>query len=236
MTRSPKVALACPDCRRHRKKFGSAKDRKFYATGFGIQQLRNQPELAALILAEKFRLKERRFLARWAALCWSCRNEFAESHGLLLERCIASLTLRISTKVTRAERAAAELNFFHGSASGVLEYIRRVHKEAQERMGMNTTVPGYVYAIRSGRHLKIGFARNLEQRLNALQVSSPREIELIGSVTGYPQHERTIQGRFAEYHVRGEWFKDCEAIRRFFANTISIQPRRTSNGARTLSK
>jgi hypothetical protein len=147
--------------------------------------------------------------------------EFARGHSSILEGRLSDLATKISNELDRAEATAAELHFFHGAACGILDYVRRLHKEAQERKGRDATSPGYVYAIRSGVHLKIGFANDLQQRINDLQVSSPHEIELIGSVTGYREHERRIQMQFAPYRVRGEWFRDCDAIRRFFASTVT---------------
>jgi len=215
-------ARSCPDCRRHRVRLGSPTDRRFYATSYGIHQLEDKPASAALVIAEKFPQGDVRLLRRWGSLCWTCRERFELEHSADLVSCLAQLAGNILNKAEAAEKAAVELRYFVGAAAGVLDYARGVRREAQERLGRDATAPGHVYANRSGRHLKIGFAQDVQERMTALQVLSPRKVELVGSVTGYREHERKIQRRFAEYHVRGEWFRDCDPIRRFFSSSYCL--------------
>jgi hypothetical protein len=68
---------------------------------------------------------------------------------------------------------------------------------------------GGVYFVRSGELVKIGCARNVQRRINELQCASPEELILIASFdTGNRYIAETIaHKRFAEYHVRGEWFR-----------------------------
>jgi hypothetical protein len=66
----------------------------------------------------------------------------------------------------------------------------------------------YVYFIAAGRGaVKIGFAHDVESRLQALQTSSAEELVLLHYMEGTTADERRLHEKFAELRIRGEWFR-----------------------------
>jgi hypothetical protein len=75
---------------------------------------------------------------------------------------------------------------------------------------------GYVYFIEAkGMGLiKIGWTANdVGGRLGDLACASPAELVVLGLREGAMAAERQLHRDFAEHRVRGEWFRDCPAIR-----------------------
>jgi hypothetical protein len=67
--------------------------------------------------------------------------------------------------------------------------------------------PCRIYFIRSGDRVKIGYSRSYKNRTTSIQVSSPHETELLGTIHGDEDAERKLHARFDEYRERGEWFR-----------------------------
>ena len=75
----------------------------------------------------------------------------------------------------------------------------------------------YVYVIRASRinptesNYKIGITKNIKERLETLQTSSPEELELLFKypTTEARQVEKSLHNLFKYYRIRenGEWFK-----------------------------
>lgn len=55
--------------------------------------------------------------------------------------------------------------------------------------------------------VKIGYAKDVEMRVNHLQVNTPVEVRLLATAEGGLWREREYHIRFAADRVRGEWFK-----------------------------
>lgn len=72
----------------------------------------------------------------------------------------------------------------------------------------------YVYFIKSNNSLKIGVSHDPKKRLNDLQTANAHKLELIGYINGDSSKERKIQSEMCKYHMRGEWFKYCENVKR----------------------
>lgn len=72
---------------------------------------------------------------------------------------------------------------------------------------------GIVYFISWTRGpIKIGVARNVNQRLASLQISSPHKLGVLASTTGGYARERAYHRQFVSHRLRGEWFVRCPAI------------------------
>jgi hypothetical protein len=69
-----------------------------------------------------------------------------------------------------------------------------------------------VYFVRAGDFVKIGWARDVEKRVRALQVASALPLELLGVVPGCDDVERIIHAQFNALHVRGEWYRAEPAL------------------------
>jgi hypothetical protein len=64
-----------------------------------------------------------------------------------------------------------------------------------------------VYVVRCGYRVKIGFTTKLAHRLYTLQTGNHRDLELLVSFPASRAIERDLHQKFADLHVRGEWFK-----------------------------
>jgi hypothetical protein len=65
---------------------------------------------------------------------------------------------------------------------------------------------GYVYFLRAGNEVKIGFSTDPRNRQSNLRVASAGNAFIARLEEGTRETERRFHKRFAEYHVRGEWF------------------------------
>lgn len=63
-----------------------------------------------------------------------------------------------------------------------------------------------VYVIRCGYRVKIGFTRNIAQRLHSLKTANHRPMELLTSWPAPQTEEKALHARFADLRVSGEWF------------------------------
>lgn len=64
-----------------------------------------------------------------------------------------------------------------------------------------------VYFIRGGEFVKIGIAQDAEERLNAIQTTSPFPLSLLGWVPGRLADEARIHEELSDYRAHGEWFR-----------------------------
>ena len=83
----------------------------------------------------------------------------------------------------------------------------------------------WIYIMRHGdtNYYKIGFTRNLPQRLKAIQAHSPLEMSIVRYVSGKCAFEKWLQRKYIQYNVRGEWFEfDQEIFETFINNNYII--------------
>ena len=81
--------------------------------------------------------------------------------------------------------------------------------------------PGYVYFLRMGDTLKIGFSRNVGVRLRSIQTGCPEPAEVIKIIPGTDQTERYFHAHFAAHRLSGEWFRLDGALAAFVAEPAS---------------
>lgn len=72
--------------------------------------------------------------------------------------------------------------------------------------------------------VKIGIARNIEQRLAGLQTSCPHTLVVRDIFKGGRKEERKLHRLLKTHRVRGEWFRDCGRVQEIWAEFKSIQP------------
>ena len=62
--------------------------------------------------------------------------------------------------------------------------------------------------------VKIGFAHNVKNRINALNVTVPYEVRLVFAfeVADAPVVEKKLHEQFEKHKIRGEWFKPTDEI------------------------
>ena len=74
----------------------------------------------------------------------------------------------------------------------------------------------YLIGCEQTQTLKIGYTKNLDQRIQSLQRSNPHELKLIGSKPGTIELEQALLHKFSHLKLRGEWFKWDKSILRAF--------------------
>ena len=82
---------------------------------------------------------------------------------------------------------------------------------------------GYVYAVKSGDAVKIGWARIPERRVAELNVGSASRHELIGYVAGTREQEAECHRLLSPHRIRGEWF---DATARTVAAFVGMLPKK----------
>src|SRR5512147_2317648 len=74
--------------------------------------------------------------------------------------------------------------------------------------------PGWVYFIVSDdHHIKVGWSGDPDERLKALRVATPHKLTLLEAVPGSRVDEEDLKDALQPHCVRGEWFRDCAAVR-----------------------
>jgi hypothetical protein len=77
----------------------------------------------------------------------------------------------------------------------------------------------WVYFVSDGiGHVKIGFANNPWYRLVELQCGNALPLTLLATIKGGCDLEKALHARFAEHHVRGEWFRLESEIRDYISS------------------
>lgn len=70
-----------------------------------------------------------------------------------------------------------------------------------------------VYFIRDGHGLvKIGSATDPRRRLQSLQIGNPSALVLAAVFDGNVLEEKALHRLFAEFRVRGEWFRESDVV------------------------
>lgn len=86
------------------------------------------------------------------------------------------------------------------------ERERKIAAEAARKRQKALGKQGYVYFLRAGNVVKIGFSTNLIERERSLRTARPENAFICKFVEGAPAKEREFHKRFAEYRLNGEWF------------------------------
>lgn len=76
---------------------------------------------------------------------------------------------------------------------------------------------GFVYFMRiNGRgHVKIGFTVDVIKRFSGHQTSMPGTPVLMGAMHGTAATEKKLHEKYADLHVKGEWYKYTGALKAF---------------------
>jgi len=107
-------------------------------------------------------------------------------------------------------------------------FCRMILRKATRRMPSNARLAkGYVYVLRSGYFIKIGYSTDPAERMKTLLTASPSECELLVCLPGNLKLERQLHAEFAPCHYQREWFFLCGKLKQFIADfEASVQSRR----------
>lgn len=94
---------------------------------------------------------------------------------------------------------------------------------------------GYVYFVEADGYLKVGFARNVRERIKGLQTGSPHEINLLDAIADESAQwlEKVLHYFLEEHRHHGEWFKltgdELEAVANKFEEWTKDMARQVRN-------
>jgi len=73
---------------------------------------------------------------------------------------------------------------------------------------------GYIYFIQQGGDgpVKIGFTKDVENRMKNLQTANPKPLDLLVFYPGNEEMEKELHYRFDSIRVFGEWFEPYEKL------------------------
>lgn len=92
--------------------------------------------------------------------------------------------------------------------TAVREYVSELHDTFKPPQAVKQPRAGWIYFIRFGDRVKVGYTTNPDQRLRGL----PHE-QVIGIVPGTRADEAGWHKLLADFHVVGEWFRaDAELL------------------------
>lgn len=90
-------------------------------------------------------------------------------------------------------------------------------RRAKELLTGGSMTAGFVYFIQCNGPtgpVKIGRATHVERRFNAIQCDNPYPVELLAKMASddMARDEALLHERFADSHIRGEWFEPHEDL------------------------
>jgi len=140
--------------------------------------------------------RNKRYTVAW----WLCRQDIATAGYPIRARALwRGKDNRQPTGAEMEEIGRRCLQLQHE----MLDWRWRPKGRKALRMRRNS---GFVYFLRSGDLIKIGFATNIRKRITDLQIANPGELVLLASMRGSPWIEKKLHHRFRSLRSRGEWF------------------------------
>ena len=88
------------------------------------------------------------------------------------------------------------------------------------RMGWRDGKEMYFIEAEGQNRIKIGVARDPEERMSTLQAGSPVKLKLLGTVAGGQAREIKTHKKLAKWHVRGEWFEGSKEVRSYIEEAL----------------
>jgi hypothetical protein len=120
---------------------------------------------------------------------------------------LLGVTVRELTELAKTGLAPA------ARVGGVYTYDPVALKKFARRREKTTVNGSVVYVIQCGDMIKIGYSRNVGQRLSQIQTSNPNPVRLVATLPGGLAEETALHSRFAEFRANGEWFYRRGALR-----------------------
>lgn len=79
---------------------------------------------------------------------------------------------------------------------------------------------GYVYFMKVGRFVKIGFSTRPATRMQELHVGQSKDADLLFAVRGTRADEKAIHYSLSGCHSRGEWFEATPSVMALLARSL----------------
>ncbi|MDI6727764.1 MAG: GIY-YIG nuclease family protein [Thermodesulfovibrionales bacterium] len=176
----------CPDCGR----FYFPDDKKFsFSEYFGVSKYFGYDILRKQDIVSLYEEKKN-------------NNEFEVlecKSKLCLERKEENLKLKLSSndKDMRVETLIDALDGYYTSN------IQNVSYDVHNDKG------GFLYIIKAGKHVKIGIADDVKNRLKQIQGTCPIKLEIINfwKTNNNSYYENLLHKQFKQYRIHGEWFE-----------------------------
>jgi hypothetical protein len=93
------------------------------------------------------------------------------------------------------------------------------------RLDRKVKVPTDLYFVETQcaeKHIKIGVASNMKERLSTIQTHCPYPVRLLKLVPNGALREKELHARFRADHVTGEWFKRSDELLELIAGLDGI--------------
>lgn len=105
--------------------------------------------------------------------------------------------------------------FYRMRESAMYQKQLAEEREKRQRLGLDPRPSdrGYIYYVAAEDRVKIGFAKNVKNRMHTLKTSSPVPLVLLATHRGSQKKERELHRQFAEYRIIGEWFRFDGALK-----------------------
>jgi len=105
---------------------------------------------------------------------------------------------------------------FEGSA----EIVGSDRRTCPKVMGDDIPASPCIYFLSADRKIKIGFSKNLRQRIQQLKCASMLDVSLLGWMTGDRPLEKAILIAASAHRIKGEWFHDRQEVRAIVAAAL----------------
>lgn len=161
-------------------------------------------------VAEVLGISERRL--RRVAREWGCAHQLGRTM-FFTDEDIAELRAHLQPKKDKVKAVA------------LLAEVEAERSRLFGRQWMTQTYQGFVYFLECEGRIKIGFAKNVENRIRALTTSAPRPIRLLATMEGTRDDERKLHERFAIYRTHGEWFNPGDRLTEYIRDISQDAPK-----------
>lgn len=81
---------------------------------------------------------------------------------------------------------------------------------------------GWVYFIRGGEWIKIGYTRSARERIKKMVTDAPVELKILHVEPGTFKIEKLYHRHFAALRTRGEWFRATDELMAFIEQRKAI--------------
>lgn len=89
------------------------------------------------------------------------------------------------------------------------------------------TRKGCIYLVKSKRYnfWKLGYTKNVKNRIKSLEQSCPFKLYLVYAIEGYQSEEKKLHKSLQNYQIKGEWyqFRGCECKIKDMMDQVDIE-------------